>query len=74
MEKRNVWKFVDRSEIKLVDCDNALMRASVHFSEYSVEDGWDLGHCVTYAGTLERITLAPACMELPPFPDGDDDE
>ncbi len=50
-EKRNVWKFVDRSEIKLVDCDNALMRASVEFSLYSVDNGWIPLECVTYAGT-----------------------
>jgi hypothetical protein len=75
VNNRNVWKVVDRAEVKMIDCDAAILRAAAGFLEWDDELGWVdpiFPNCITNTSTLERSELPPACGEFPPWPEGDD--
>lgn len=78
-DERNVWKVVDRAELKMIDCDAVILRAAAEVLEWDdVNLIWVepfFPSCNTNTSTLERTELPPACGEFPPWPesDGSDD-
>lgn len=68
-----VWKLVGRGIMEMVDCDH-ISEANVYhlYIPITVDDEtvwyW-VGDCNATTALTERITLAPACGEVPPLPD-----